>query len=80
MRVNGNPLEPRSLYIKQLEERLGKEAVHNIATEAQIKAVTGKGNVLSRHTSIWGQIRQGIGEEAGSTTSQEEDKEEQEQR
>ncbi len=33
---HGKPVAPRSLYLKQLEDRLGPEAVEKIATEAQI--------------------------------------------
>lgn len=34
---HGKPVLPRSLYLKQLEERLGKKAVENVTTEAQRK-------------------------------------------
>lgn len=33
---NGKPVKPRSLYLKQLEERLGKEAVKNITIPEQL--------------------------------------------
>jgi len=33
---HGQKVTPRSLYLKQLEDRLGKEAVQNIATQPQI--------------------------------------------
>ena len=33
---HGQKVTPRSLYWKQLEDRLGKDAVKNVATEAQI--------------------------------------------
>ena len=34
---HGKHVEPRSLYLKQLEDRLGKQAVENVTTEAQRK-------------------------------------------
>jgi len=32
---HGKPVKPRSLYLKQLEDRLGGQAVKNVTTEAQ---------------------------------------------
>lgn len=32
---HGTPVKPRSLYLKQLEDRLGKQAVENVTTPAQ---------------------------------------------
>lgn len=32
---HGTPVKPRSLYLKQLEDRLGGQAVQNVTTEAQ---------------------------------------------
>jgi len=34
---HGAPVTPRSLYLKQLEDRLGVDAVRNMATEAQME-------------------------------------------
>jgi len=34
---HGVHVEPRSLYLKQLEQRLGSDAVKNVTTEAQRK-------------------------------------------
>ena len=34
---HGTPVAPRSLYLKQLEDRLGGEAVRNIATDTQME-------------------------------------------
>ncbi len=36
---HGKPVEPRSLYLRQLEERLGKAAVNNIATPEQMQGI-----------------------------------------
>ena len=57
-----SPVEPRSLYLKQLEERLGKEAVENVTTEGQRKAVTDEKSELSRDRLVWAPINDGIGE------------------
>ena len=62
-KMTGNPVEPRSLYLKQLEERLGKEAVENVTTEAQRKAVTDPTSELARDRIVWEPIRYGIGEQ-----------------
>jgi len=35
----GKPVSPRSLYLKQLEERLGTKAVENVTTEDQRKGI-----------------------------------------
>jgi hypothetical protein len=32
---SGKPVKPRSLYLKQLEDRLGEQAVKKVTTEAQ---------------------------------------------
>ena len=61
-KLTGNPVEPRSLYLRQLEERLGKEAVENVTTEAQRKAVTDPTSELARDRILWDPIRFGIGE------------------
>jgi len=57
-RLKGNAVAPRSLYLQQLEERLGREAVENITTEAQRKAeVKGpKDSPLSKWTIIYDEI------------------------
>ena len=60
----GNPKAPRSLYIKQLEERLGKQAVENRTTEAQRIAVTDPTSELARDRILWDPIKYGIGEQA----------------
>lgn len=57
----GQPLEPRSLYIKQLEERLGKEAVENVTTEAQRQAVIDPTSELARDLILWEPLREKIG-------------------
>lgn len=59
----GTLVEPRSLYLKQLEERLGKEAVDNVTTEAQCKAVTDPESDFSRDIYLWDPIKYGIGEQ-----------------
>lgn len=59
----GNPVAPRSLYLQQLEERLGPEAVENVTTEAQRKAVTDPRSELARDRILWDPIKYGIGEE-----------------
>jgi len=59
----GEPVSPRSLYLTQLEERLGRKAVENVTTEGQRKAVTDAKSELSREKLIWDAIRLGIGEE-----------------
>ncbi len=51
-------LAPRSLYLQQLEERLGKQAVENVTTEAQRKAVIAapEENPLSKWTMIYDEL------------------------
>ena len=53
-----NPSSPRSLYLQQLEERLGKQAIENITTEGQRKAVTDKKSDQSREKLIWDPIQE----------------------
>ena len=50
---------PRSLYLQQLEERLGTEAVEDVTTEAQRKAVAKgpKDSPLSKWIIIYEEIR-----------------------
>jgi hypothetical protein len=62
-KFSGNYFEPRSLYLKQLEERLGKEAVQNVTTEAQRKAVVDPKSDFARDLYLWNPIRYGIGEQ-----------------
>jgi len=61
--LRGSAYEPRSLYLKQLEERLGKEAVKNVTTEAQRKASIDRKSELHRYTFLWEPIMYGIGEQ-----------------
>lgn len=44
----GTPVEPRSLYLKQLEDRLGKDAVFNVTTDEQ------RGGILWNKLRAWG--------------------------
>ena len=37
---HGTPVGPRSLYLKQLEDRLGGGAVRNVVTESQLEMQT----------------------------------------
>jgi len=46
----GKPVEPRSLYLQQLQDRLGAQAVKNVTTAAQ------------RSGRIWGQLRAWAGQ------------------
>jgi hypothetical protein len=48
----GKPVEPRSLYLQQLQDRLGAQAVRNVTTAAQ------------RSGRIWGQLRAWAGQGA----------------
>jgi len=61
----GTVVEPRSLYLKQLEDRLGKEAVENVTTEAQRKAVIDPKSEFFRDSYLWKPIKLGIDEGAG---------------
>jgi hypothetical protein len=57
--MKGSAVAPRSLYMQQLEERVGKEAVENVTTEAQRKAVAAGPNdsPLSKWTIIYDEIK-----------------------
>jgi len=61
--VVGSAVEPRSLYLQQLEDRLGKQAVANVTTEPQRKAVNDPTSEFSKRDILWDVIRLGIGEE-----------------
>ncbi len=58
--------KPRSLYLQQLEERLGKTAVENITTENQRKALTDLKSEHWRKKILWDPIRFGIGEKSSA--------------
>jgi hypothetical protein len=60
------PVAPRSLYLQQLEERMGKAGVENITTDAQRRAVTDPTGALSRVKLIRDPITSGIGERSGA--------------
>lgn len=62
--LKGKAFSPRSLYLRQLEDRLGKEAVENVTTEAQRKAVmeAPKANPLSKWTILYDEIRSRLSE------------------
>jgi hypothetical protein len=56
---NGRPIERRSPYLKQYEDRLGPEAAGNVTTESQRRATTD-----DRRALVWDALRSGIGEKS----------------